>query len=95
MTAEQRKELATIRKAMNDMNIEYVDAHWSRYLELEAIEQREYVAKEKPNFEKFYEEHIEGKSFNEIDPEDWEFYSDWHKDMYGFRPTLAIKDVSI
>jgi hypothetical protein len=22
----------------------------------------------------------------EIDPKAWDFYSDWHKDMYGYRP---------
>lgn len=89
MTVAQKKELATIRKAMNDMNIEYVDAHWNRYLELEAIEQEEYRNKYRYDFNRFFEEHIEGKSFDEIDPEDWEFYSDWHKDMYGYRPRLA------
>lgn len=86
MTVEQRNELATIRKAMNDMNYEYVDAHWSRYLELERIEHQEYMDSEMPKFNKFYKERIEGKTWEEIDPEDWEFYSDWHKDMFGRRP---------
>lgn len=93
MTTAQKKELATIRKAMNDMNIEYVDAHWGRYLELEAIEQEEYRNKYRDDFNSFFEEHIEGKSFDEIDPEDWEFYSDWHKDMFGFRPRLIGREV--
>jgi hypothetical protein len=29
---------------------------------------------------------IEGKSFDEIDPNCWDFYSDWHKDVFGYRP---------
>lgn len=37
-------------------------------------------------FDAFYAEHIKGRSWEEIDPEDWGYYSDWHKDMYGFRP---------
>ena len=88
MTVAQKNELATIRKAMNDMNIEYVDAHWSRYLELEAMEQEEYTEREEPKLKEFYNKRIKGKSINEIDPEDWEFYSDWHKDMYGYKPRL-------
>jgi hypothetical protein len=37
-------------------------------------------------FDSFYAKHIKGKSWEEINPEAWSFYSDWHKDMYGFRP---------
>lgn len=37
-------------------------------------------------FDAFYEKHIKGRSWDEIDPEAWQCYSDWHKDMYGFRP---------
>ena len=39
---------------------------------------------------KYYEDNID--AFNEYrshmgEPDfDWDFYSDWHKDMYGFRP---------
>lgn len=37
-------------------------------------------------FDAFYAKYIEGRSWEEIDPEAWQCYSDWHKDMYGFRP---------
>ena len=39
---------------------------------------------------KYYEDHIE--AFKEYESHmgepdfDWSFYSDWHKDMYGYRP---------
>ena len=91
MTKEQRQELAEIRKAMNDMNTEYVDAHWNRYLELERLEHQEYVDREMPNFNRFYEKHIKGKSVDDIEPEAWEFYSDWHKDIFGYRPKLYAR----
>lgn len=48
--------------------------------------QEEYFEQEYPKFKKFYKEHIEGKSFDEIDPKAWEWYSDWHKDLFGCRP---------
>ena len=39
---------------------------------------------------KFFQEHIEGKDFNELDPNLWEYYSDWHKEVYGFRPHAIV-----
>jgi hypothetical protein len=45
-----------------------------------------YREENQESFDKFVDEHIRGKSREEIDPDDWSFYSDWHKDMYGFRP---------
>lgn len=39
-----------------------------------------------PKLIKFYEENIEGKSREEVSGEVWEQYSDWYKDIYGYRP---------
>ena len=86
MTNEQRNELKRIRKAMADMNDAYVSANWGRYIELLELESEEYREANQDEFDKFYKENIQGKSWNEIDPETWQFYSDWHKDMYGYRP---------
>ena len=86
MTKEQRNELNKIREAMKNMNDDYVFANWDRYLELEEIENQEFRENNQSEFDKFYKENIKGKDWNEIEPGAWEFYSDWHKDMYGFRP---------
>lgn len=59
---------------------------YSEYEELNAILDERYREENQAAFNAFYAEHIEGKSWEEIDPENWQFYSDWHKDMYGFRP---------
>lgn len=55
------------------------DIAYESYCELSAIEDDEYYAE---NIEAFieYESHMDEPDF------DWGFYSDWHKDMYGFRP---------
>ena len=37
-------------------------------------------------FEKFFFNHIYGKEWNEIDGDILCSYSDWHKDVFGFRP---------
>ena len=62
------------------------DAAYAEYGELNAVLDERYRADNQSAFDAFYAEHIEGKSWEEIDPEAWGFYSDWHKDMYGFRP---------
>ena len=86
LTQAQRVELADIREAMNRMDDEYVSAHWDRFLELKNIEAQEYREENQEKFDKFYKEHIQGKRWEEIDTDDWQTYSDWHKDMYGYRP---------
>jgi hypothetical protein len=41
---------------------------------------------EEDEIREYFAEHFEGKIWDEIEPERWEFYSDWHKDVFGFRP---------
>ena len=62
------------------------DEAYSEYCKLNAILDERYREENQPAFDAFYAEHIKGKSWEEIDPEAWDCYSDWHKDMYGFRP---------
>lgn len=62
------------------------DEAYNEYFRLRAIQDERYRLKNIDAFEAFYTEHIEGKSWEEIDPDAWQTYSDWHKDMYGFRP---------
>lgn len=68
----------------------YAEGDWSKayseYCELTAILDERYRAENQASFDAFYEKHIKGKTWEEIDPEAWDCYSDWHKDMYGFRP---------
>lgn len=62
------------------------DEAYNEYNELTAILDERYRAENQSAFNAFYEKHIKGKSWEEIDPANWDFYSDWHKDMYGYRP---------
>ena len=43
-------------------------------------------------FEKFFFKHIYAKEWNEIDLDILQSYSDWHKDMFGYRPRSTDKD---
>ena len=59
---------------------------YAEYSALSYILDERYREENQAEFDAFYEKHIKGKKWEEIDPEDWGFYSDWHKDMYGYRP---------
>lgn len=47
---------------------------------------RKYKEENEPKIRQYFAEHFEGKTWGEIEPERWEFYSDWHKDVFGYRP---------
>ena len=47
---------------------------------------RKYKEDNEPKIHKYFAEHFEGKTWEEIDPDLWQCYSDWHKDVFGFRP---------
>ena len=63
----------------------WIEYH-NEYCKLTALLDERYRERNQRAFDEFYAEHIRGKAWEEIDPEAWDFYSDWHKDMYGFRP---------
>lgn len=91
MTVSEAWEAAEIQTEAENLYIdcayeeefdEKCAAFWDEY----EREHREYYESTIKFFRDFEKEHIEGKSIEEISPEDWDFYSDWHKDIYGFRP---------
>ena len=49
-------------------------------------EEKSYREKNEPLIRDYFATHFEGKEWKDIDPECWEFYSDWHKDVFGYRP---------
>lgn len=59
---------------------------YTEYKRLTAELDERYRKDNQEQFDAFYNKYIKGKRREEIDDEDWSFYSDWHKDMYGFRP---------
>lgn len=59
---------------------------YREYSALVAVMNERYRVENQAAFDAFYEKHIKGKSWDDIDPDAWDCYSDWHKDMYGYRP---------
>ena len=43
--------------------------------------------KQREELNEFYNKNINRKPFNQ---DAWDFYSDWHKDIYGYRPHRRI-----
>ena len=50
------------------------------------LRQQEYREQELPEITKYFEKYIKGREWKDIDQDRLEFYSDWHKDVFGFRP---------
>lgn len=49
-------------------------------------EEKSYREENEPKIREYFATHFEGKTWPEIDPEEWSWYSDWHKDVFGYRP---------
>lgn len=73
---------------MGDCTTKAWDKAYKERNELSYVLDERYREKYQDQFNAYYAEHIEGKRWEDIDPAHWEFYSDWHKDMYGFRPHI-------
>ena len=54
------------------------------YERLDAELQRQYYEENVDKLWAFYREHLENNP--DADGYDWDYFSDWHKDVYGFRP---------
>ena len=88
MTTFEQKELNLLRELLDTTPscTELWSKAYDRYCELCAKEQEEYKANNIDTLKKFYDEHIAGKEWAEIDRDDWDWYSDYHKDVFGYRP---------
>lgn len=64
-------------------------AYWARVEE----EEREYYERNIEPFEAWAEEHIYSKCYDEITREDYGLFSDWHKDLFGYRPHYYLSDL--
>ena len=62
------------------------DEVYAEYKKLCAIEQERYKQENIGALKAFYDEHIAGKEWSQIDAEAWDWYSDFHKDVFGYRP---------
>lgn len=85
-TEEIRTRINELSAILNGAIDDNWDKAYNEYTRLTAILDERYRAENQTAFNAFYEKHIKGKRWEEIEQEAWDFYSDWHKDMYGYRP---------
>lgn len=92
MTREERDAL---EKAIDIERRFYLmedwDVYYDAYCLIREVENDEYREENEDKVRAFFEEYFEGKTWAEIrnNPElydAWGFYSDWHKDCFGYRP---------
>ena len=74
-----------------DRNIDW-DKNYAEYCMINNILDDRYREENMEAFEKFFFQHIYGKEWKEIDGDILDSYSDWHKDMFGYRPRSTDKD---
>ena len=84
MDKVQRREFRrvlteTLDACMYDDSKNLWDKTYAQYCLLDNIEDAEYFEENLEAFKK-YEAKMDTPEF------DWDYYSDWHKDVYGFRP---------
>lgn len=80
-------ELSLILNSTSPSSDEW-DKTYNEYNKLTVVLDERYREENAEAFNAYYKEHIEGKTWDNIDPNHWDFYSDWHKDMYGYRPHI-------
>ena len=68
------------------------DIAYEEYCTLNSILSARYCEENLERFEAYFFKHIYGKTWEELDYDAWDFYSDWHKDMFGYRPKSTDKD---
>lgn len=83
-------ELSARAKELSDALYVTTGAAWDdlykEYVNINGVLDERYRERNQEAFNSFYDKHIKGKTWEEIKQADWDFYSDWHKDMYGYRP---------
>ena len=82
MTQEQKARMKAIEEELEMGDI----TNYDEWFNLDRLAHSEYVEEQLPGLERYFNNYIKDKSFNEIEPERWDWYSDWHKDVFGFRP---------
>jgi len=87
MTKQERRErMAELSNELWYAEGEEYEKLYAEYCELNIIDAREYREEQEPLIKAYFETHIKGKTWEEVDKDRFDFYSDWHKDVYGFRP---------
>ena len=82
MTQEQRARMKAIEEELEAGDM----TNYKEWIDLDDLAHREYTDDQLPGLKCYFNNYIKNRPINEIEPERWDWYSDWHKDVFGFRP---------
>lgn len=81
------KQLTTIERNLKfETNKETIDKLEKTREFLNRILNNETSARSYETLLNYYNKFINKKNKDEVNPEDWEFYRDYHKEVFGFEP---------
>lgn len=89
---EINKRLQELSKILDKGITDEWDEAYDEYMTLTSVLDERFRDENMDDFIRFFQEHIEGRTLNEVDPEMYSTYSDWHKDMFGYRPRSTSRD---
>lgn len=90
MTKEELNRISELTDILLKTSGKEYDRAYEEYKQLTFKQAKEYRQENETELRNYYEKHIKGRSWRQIDPQRWEFYSDWHKDVYGYRPRMNL-----
>ena len=90
MSREERRAVRNRCEEHMNANDDF-SRYYAVYSRVSAVEDDEYRAENESKVRDYFNQWFAGKTWDEIrDNEElyerWGFYSDWHKDCYGYRP---------
>lgn len=93
MTKQELDRLAELNDVLASTTGKEFEFAYMEYRELTLKQAREYRERNESEITQYFKDKIEGKKFDEVDANVWSFYSDWHKDVFGYRPrSMSINE---
>lgn len=91
-TKELNVRLDELSAVLNRSMGDEWDIAYDEYCLINDVLDERYRDENMQSFEDYFAKNIEGKTWEEVRGETFDFYSDWHKDMFGYRPKTLKKD---
>ena len=88
MTEQRKIRKAELERMMDNYDLprEERSKAYEEWSDICYEEQCEYAKKAYPDLKAYYEKYIAGKTWEEVDGPTFDFYSDYFKDVFGYRP---------
>lgn len=88
------EDLCATAKSIDEL-AEWIAEYPKKVNEL-ADREKKYIEENKPRLAEYFDKHFSGKTWEEVRDNEslymsWSFYSDWYKDVYGYRPREVVR----